>query len=76
MRIKYIRKKEKENVSYFWLIVAYGLILRRTKKSRKRKQLARKIIRICKLHDGSIGKISDDYRFWTAKTMYDNVLNK
>ena len=76
MKIKCIRKKEKDNVSYFWLILAYSLVLKHTKKSRKRKQLARKIIHICKMHDGPINKISDDYRYWTAKKMYDNIVNK
>lgn len=74
MNIGYIRLKEKEHACDYWLMLAYRTLLQRAKKSRKRKELARKIIQICKGRDKRIMDISDDYRFWTAKEMYDMVI--
>lgn len=74
MNIGYIRQKEKEHVCDYWLMLAYRTLLGRTKSSRKRKELARKIIRICKGKDKHIMDISDDYRFWTAKEMHDYII--
>ena len=74
MNIGYIRLKEKEHTCDYWLMFAYRTLLQRAKKSRKRKELARKIIQICKGRDKRIMDISDDYRFWTAKEMYDMVI--
>lgn len=74
MNIGYIRQKEKEHACDYWLMLAYRTLLGRAKSSRKRKQLARKIIRICKGKDKHIMDISDDYRFWTAKEMYDYIV--
>lgn len=76
MKIKYIRLKEKEDVSYYWLMLAYENVLRRTKKSRKRKELARKIIRICKGDAKHIFDISDDYRYEEAKRLFICFLGK
>ena len=76
MKIKYIRLKEKERVCDYWLMLAYRTLLHRTRKSRKRKEFARKIIRLCKGRDKGIMDISDDYRFWTAKEMYDTIVCK
>lgn len=76
MKIKYIRLKEKEHVCDYWLMLAYRTLLQRARKSRKRKELARKIIRLCKGRDKRIMDISDDYRFWIAKEMYDNIVSK
>lgn len=76
MKIKYIRLKEKEHVCDYWLMLAYNTILKRMRKRRKRKEFARKIIRICKGSDKRIMDISDDYRFWTAKGMRDIIFNK
>jgi len=76
MQIKYIRLKEKEHVCDYWLILAYRTLLQRTRKSRKRKEFARKIIRFCKGSDKRIMDISDDYRFWTAKEMHDTIVSK
>lgn len=76
MNIKYIRLKEKEHVCDYWLTLAYRAHLERVRKSRKRKELARKIIRLCKGRDKRIKDISDDYRFWTAKDLYDNIVSK
>ena len=70
MNIGYIRQKEKEHVCDYWLMLAYHTLLERAKSSRKRKEFARKIIRLCKGKDKHIMDISDDYRFWTAKEMY------
>ena len=74
MNIGYIRQKEKEHACDYWLMLAYRTLLGRTKSSRKRKEFARKIIRICKGKDKRIMDIADDYRFWTAKEMYDCVI--
>lgn len=76
MKIEYIRLKEKEHVCDYWLMLAYRTLLNRTRKSRKRKEFARKIIRLCKGCDKRIMDISDDYRFWTAKEMYDTIVSK
>ena len=76
MQIKYIRLKEKEHVCDYWLILAYRTLLQRARKSQKRKEFARKIIRICKGPNKHIMDISDDYRFWTAKEMYDTIVSK
>lgn len=76
MNIKYIRLKEQERVCDYWLILAYRAHLDRARKSRKRKEFARKIIQLCKGSDKRIMDISDDYRFWTAKDMYDNIVSK
>lgn len=76
MQIKYIRLKEKEHVCDYWLMLAYRTLLQRTRKSRKRKEFARKIIRPCKGSDKRIMNISDDYRFWTAKELYDIIVSK
>lgn len=76
MQIKYIRLKEKEHVCDYWLMLAYRTLLQRTRKSRKRKEFARKIIRFCKCSDKRIMDISDDYRFWTAKEMHDTIVSK
>ncbi|WP_220577692.1 hypothetical protein [Bacteroides fragilis] len=76
MQIKYIRLKEKEHVCDYWLMLAYRTLLQRTRKSRKRKEFARKIIRLCKGSDKQIMDISDDYRFWTAKELYDIIVSK
>ena len=48
MKIKYIRLKDKEHVCDYWLILAYRSLLQRTRKSRKRKEFARRIIRLSK----------------------------
>lgn len=72
MNIGYIR--EKENACDYWLMLAYRTLLGRTKSSRKRKEFARKIIRLCKGKDERIMDIADDYRYWTAKEMYDCVI--
>lgn len=74
MNIGYIRQKEKEHAIDYWLMLAYRTLLGRAKSSRKRKELARKIIRLCKGKDKRIMDIADDYRFWTAKEMYDCVI--
>lgn len=74
MNIGYIQLKEKEHACDYWLILAYRTLLGRAKNSRKRKELARKIIRLCKGKDKRIMDIADDYRFWTAKEMYDCVI--
>lgn len=74
MNIGYIRLKEKEHACDYWLMLAYRTLLGRVKSSRKRKEFARKIIRLCKGKDKRIMDISDDYRFWTAKEMYDCVI--
>lgn len=76
MKIKYIRLKDKEHVCDYWLILAYRSLLQRARKSRKRKEFARRIIRLCKGSDKRITDISDDYRFWTAKEMYDTIVSK
>lgn len=76
MKIKYIRLKEKEHVCDYWLMLAYRTLLQRARRSRKRKEIARKIIRICKRRDKRIMDISDDYRFWTAKELYDTIVSK
>lgn len=76
MQKKYIRLKEKEHICDYWLMLAYRTLLQRTRKSRKRKEFARKIIRLCKGSDKRIVDISDDYRFWTAKEMYDTIVSK
>lgn len=76
MKIKYIRLKDKEHVCDYWLILAYRSLLQRTRKSQKRKEFARRIIRLCKGSDKRITDISDDYRFWTAKEMYDTIVSK
>ena len=67
MNIGYIRLKEKEQVCDYWLILAYGSLLIRAKRTRKRKEFALKIIRLCKGRDKRIEDISDDYRYETAK---------
>lgn len=74
MNIGYIRLKEKEHACDYWLILAYRTLLGRAKSSRKRKEFARKIIRLCKGKDKRIMDIADDYRFWMAKEMYDCVI--
>lgn len=74
MNIGYIRQKEKEHVCDYWLMLAYRTLLGRAKSSRKRKEFARRIIRLCKGKDKRIMDIADDYRFWTAKEMYDCVI--
>ena len=74
MNIGYIRLKEKEHACDYWLMLAYRTLLGRAKSSRKRKEFARKIIRLCKGKDKRIMDIADDYRFWTAKEMYDCVI--
>lgn len=76
MKIKYIRQKDKQHICDYWLMLAYRSLLQRMRKSRKRKELARRIIRVCKGSDNRIKDISDDYRFWTAKEMYDTIINK
>lgn len=76
MKIKYVRLKEKEHTCDYWLMLAYRTLLQCTRKSRKRKEFARKIIRLCKGRDKRIIDISDDYRFWTAKEMYDTIVCK
>lgn len=76
MQIKYIRLKENEHACDYWLILAHRTLLQRARRSRKRKELARMIIRICKGRDKRIMDISDDYRFWTAKEMYDTIVSK
>ena len=76
MQIKDIRLKEKEHVCDYWLMLAYRTLLQRTRKSRKRKEFARKIIQLCKGSDKRIMDISDDYRFWTAKELYDIIVSK
>lgn len=67
MNIGYIRLKEKEHACDYWLMLAYRTLLGRAKSSRK-------IIRLCKGKDKRIMDIADDYRFWTAKEMYDCVI--
>lgn len=67
---------EKEHPYYYWLIKSYVIRLGRTKRSRKRKELARKIIWLCKGSDKRIMDISDDFRFNIAFGVYKNVLNK
>lgn len=74
MNIGYLRQKEKEHVCDYWLMLAYRTLLERAKSSRKRKEFARRIIRLCKGKDKRIMDIADDYRFWTAKEMYDCVI--
>lgn len=74
MNIGYIRQKEKEHVCDYWLMLAYRTLLGHAKSSRKRKEFARRIIRLCKGKDKRIMDIADDYRFWTAKEMYDCVI--
>lgn len=69
MNIGYIRLKEKERVCDYWLILAYSSLLKYAKRSRKRKELARKVIRLCKGRERRIEDISDDFRYETAKMM-------
>lgn len=76
MNIKYIRLKKRNHISDYWLVLAYCTILKSTRKSRKRKEIARRIIRICKGNDKRITDISDDYRFWAAKYIHDSILSK
>ena len=77
MQIKYIRLKEKEHVCDYWLMLAYRTLLQRTRKSRKRKEFARKDnFGFDKGSDKRIMDISDDYRFWTAKELYDIIVSK
>lgn len=64
------------SVCDYWFVTAYVLLLKHARKSRKRKEFAREIIRICKGHDICIVDISDDYRFETAKYVYNNILRK
>lgn len=77
MKIKYIKQLKKNSaVCDYWFLGAYALLLKHARKSRKRKEFARAIIRICKGNDICIVDISDDYRFETAKYVYDNILRK
>lgn len=69
MDIGYIRREEKKHVCDYWLILAYQTLLRRARRSRKRKEFARKVIRLCKGNDKRIKDISDEYRYETAKMM-------
>ena len=74
--MKNTRLKDKEHSCDYWLILAYRSLLQRARKSRKRKEFARRIIRLCKGSDKQIMDISDDYRFWTATGMYDTLVSK
>lgn len=76
MKIKYIRQFKKMPVYGYWFLGAYALLLKHARKSRKRKEFAREIIRICKGHDICIVDIPDDYRLETAKDVYNNILRK